>query len=242
MNVLATPSTPATGTSIPGAARRGNVLVQDKVAIPGWVCDLESYRRWAHSEDYPQSGWVSFLAGDIYVDPDMETFLTHNQVKQAFNLAIGLVLMNKPSGRYVPDRMLFTNQEADVSTEPDGLYAHWETLKTGRLRLVPGQETDFTELEGTPDMILEIVSSSSVKKDTVTLPSLYARAKIPEYWLVDARSEPSSFQIFQLVNDHYQSIPHEVGWLKSSVFGCSFQLVREIDPLGQPQFVVKVKA
>src|SRR6266849_7496003 len=98
MSALATP------TVVPpvAPARRGNVLVQDRIAIPGWVCDLVSYRQWAHSDEYPQSAWVSFLNGDIFVDPDMETFLTHNQVKQAFNLAIGMILMGRPSGRWVP--------------------------------------------------------------------------------------------------------------------------------------------
>ena len=91
-------------------------------------------------------------------------------------------------------------------------------------------------------MILKIVSKSSEKKDNVTLRALYAKPRIPEYWLVDARSEPSRFEIPHYANEDYQSNPSDEGWTKSNVFGCSFQLVRETDPLGHPQFVAKVKA
>jgi len=91
-------------------------------------------------------------------------------------------------------------------------------------------------------MVLEIVSSSSVKKDTATLRELYARAQIPEYWLVDARNDPPKFAILRLAGDAYQEVLQDDGWLRSEVFGCSFQLVRETDPLGQPQFFVRVRA
>ena len=36
-------------------------------------------------------------------------------------------------------------------------------------------------------MVLEVVSKTSVRKDTVVLPQLYWKSKIPEYWLVDGR-------------------------------------------------------
>ncbi|MBI2805754.1 MAG: Uma2 family endonuclease [Planctomycetes bacterium] len=171
----------------------------------------------------------------------METFLIHNQVKQAYNLGIGIFLLKNPTGRFVPDRTLYTNFAANVSTEPDGLYAHWETWKSGRLRLIPGKEKDYTELEGVPDMVLEIVSNGSVKKDTITLRELYAKAQIPEYWLVDVRTDVIRFDILRLNGDTYQAVVGDDGWIRSDVFDCSFQLVREIDPMGQPQFFVKVK-
>src|SRR5256885_8764701 len=51
-------------------------------------------------------------------------------------------------------------------------------------------EEGYLELEGTPDMVLEVVSESSVQKDTKRLRQLYWQAGIREYWLVDARREP----------------------------------------------------
>ncbi len=234
--------TPSASTAMPPPPRHPDVVVGDEVVIPGWVCDHASYRRWAVSDDYPESGWISYLDGAINVDLSMEEFITHNQVKYAFNGSIFTVLTLNPTGRYVPDRMLYSNTIAGLTTEPDGLYAHWRTLQSGQLRLIAGKKAGYVELEGTPDMVLEIVSQTSQKKDTVTLRELYARARIPEYWLVDARSEPCRFEILELTNGEYQSVPSENGWIRSKVFGMFFQLVREIDPLGQPLFVVKVKS
>src|SRR5437867_3480172 len=115
------------GTATPGALAtpangiplRADVFVADGIHVPGWVVDLESYRQWARSEEYPKSGWVSFLDGAIFVDPNMEELFTHNQVKGAYAYAIMSLLGSTPSGMYVHDRMLLTHQAANLSTEPD---------------------------------------------------------------------------------------------------------------------------
>ena len=58
------------GTAIPdapanGLPRRADVFIADDIRVPGWVVDLESYRQWTRSDDYPASGSVSFLDGAI---------------------------------------------------------------------------------------------------------------------------------------------------------------------------------
>ena len=55
---------------------------------------------------------------------------------------------------------------------------------------------EFIEIIGTPDMVLEVLSDSSVRKDLVRLKAAYERAGVPEYWVVDARGEQIS------VSDH----------------------------------------
>jgi Uma2 family endonuclease len=94
----------------------------------------------------------------------------------------------------------------------------------------------FMELEGTPDMVMEIVSKSSVEKDTVLLRELYWRAGIAEYWLVDAREGKQSFQILRFTPEGYVSSPAEAGGLPSKVLGKKFQMQQKADPLGHPQF------
>lgn len=221
-------------------AMRGNVLVQDKIAIPGWVCDLASYRQWAHSDDYPHSGWVSYLNGDIFVDPDREELYTHNQVKGAYAYAIMSVLGPTPNGMYVHDRMLLTNSDANLSTEPDGLFFFWTTAKENRLRIIKGTN-GFIELSGTPDMTLEVVSKHSVPKDTVKLRELYWKAGVGEYWLVDARGDEPKFEILRRTEKDYVPVELSEGWLTSSIFQRRFQIVKQSNPLGQPQFLVNVQ-
>lgn len=90
-------------------------------------------------------------------------------------------------------------------------------------------------------MVLEVVSRTSVKKDTEDLFATYFQAGITEYWLVDARSEPLRFDIYQYTTRGYRKARVRERWLASKVFGKSFQLQRQTDPLGNPQFELKVK-
>jgi Uma2 family endonuclease len=181
---------------------------------------------------------MAFLDSGIWVDLSREEFLTHNQVKAAFDFAIMSVVQPALSGRYVPDRMLLRNPTANLSTEPDGLYFTWETMRSGRLRLVEKLGQGFMELEGTPDLVLEIVSKTSVKKDTILLRELYWKAGIAEYWLVDVREGSLSFEILSHTLDGYIPAPAAEGWLRSQVLGKRFQLQQKNDPLGHLQFFV----
>ena len=44
-----------------------------------------------------------------------------------------------------------------------------------------------THIAGPPDLCIEVLSPSSLKRDEVTKYSRYARYGVPEYWLVDLR-------------------------------------------------------
>jgi hypothetical protein len=39
------------------------VLYDDTVDIPTGINDLAAFRRWAHSDDFPESGRICFLNG-----------------------------------------------------------------------------------------------------------------------------------------------------------------------------------
>jgi Uma2 family endonuclease len=218
--------------------RRLKVFVQGQIVIPDWVGDLDSFCQWRLSEDAPQRGEIAFLDTGIWVDLTMEEFLTHNQVKAVFDFAIMSVAQPAALGRYVPDRMLLRNAEANLSAEPDGLFFTWDTLRSGRLRLVDKPGVGVVVLDGTPDIVLEIVSKTSVDKDTVLLRDLYWKAGIAEYWLVDARGEAMSFEILQLATGGYVATPAVDGWIPSKVLSKRFQLQQKVDPLGHPQFFV----
>lgn len=227
----------AAGT--PTVTRRLKVFVQGEVVIPAWVDDLDSFCAWRLSEESPERGEIAFLDSALWVDLSMEEFLTHNQVKAAYDFAIMSVVQPASLGRYVPDRMLLKNAAANLSTEPDGLFCTWDTIRSGRLRLVDKPGQGVMELEGTPDLVLEIVSKTSVHKDTVLLKELYAKAGIAEYWLVDVREERRFFDILQLAPDGYVPTPAVDGWLISKVLGMRFRLTETPDPLGQVQFFLR---
>ena len=104
-----------------------------------------------------------------------------------------------------------------------------------------GEQEQYIEVEGTPDWVLEIVSKHSVQKDTQLLRAAYFRAGIPEYWLIDARTEPLKFDILRRTAKGYVSVRRQNGWVKSSVFHKSFRLTRALDDQENPEYTLAVR-
>ena len=218
------------------------VIDSDSVCIPDWVEDLTSFRRWAHSERFPEKVPICFLKGEVWVDMSKEQFFSHNQIKSEYGFVLTGLAKAAKSGRYIPDGMLLTNVEADLSCNPDGAFATYDCFRTDRIRLIEGAEDGCVELEGTPDMVLEVVSTSSVEKDTVILRDLYWQAGIQEYWLVDARGDRIMFDILRHTAKGYVATRKQAGgWVKSNVFGKSFRLTQELDEQGNPEYTLEVR-
>jgi Uma2 family endonuclease len=216
------------------------VVVADQVRIPSWVNDLESFRRWSRSDDYPERGWVSFLDGEIWVDTHMEQLFTHNRAKNCFTVALVGIAEAEELGYFFSDRTSLSNESANLATEADGTFCSFEGIAAKRVRLVEGVEEGHVEIEGSPDMVLEVVSKYSVHKDKKVLRKLYWKAGIPEYWLVDAREAPPQFDILRRTERGYSGTRRQKGWLKSKVFGQSFLLEAGTDRLGNPRFSLRV--
>jgi len=201
------------------------------VQIPKWVRDLSSFRRWAKSEEFPQQGQYAFLNGDLWIDPSMERE-GHNQVKTEITSVLNPLIKASRMGRFYADRMSLVNVNADLATEPDGMFLSYATLRDERARLE--RRENSLEVVGSPDMVLEVVSRTSVQKDTVLLRDLYWRADIPEYWLIDPRRGDLVFDILRRGPKGYFPARKAGGWVKSFVFGKSFRLTRENDPIDLP--------
>jgi Uma2 family endonuclease len=217
------------------------VFDEERVVIPGWVTDHASFRRWAQSDDFPETGSVGFLNGGVWIDMSKEQIFSHNQLKHEFAFTLTGIIRALRSGRYFPDGVLLSNDDAELTTQPDGVYVSNESFRTGRVRLVEGLRDGFVELEGSPDMTLEVVSRSSVEKDTVTLVEQYWLAKVQECWLVDVRGERLLFNIYRHTARGYTAVKKQGGWLKSSDFGKSFRLTHGTDEQGHPTFTLRVK-
>lgn len=211
----------------------------EEVRLPDWVVDLESFTRWADSDDVPEKARIWFLNGEVWVDMSKEQVFSHVLVKTKCTVVLGSLVDTDKRGLYLGDGVRVRNVEANFSVKPDGVFVAQATLAAGRVRLVEGMEEGFLELEGTPDMVLEVVSPSSVKKDKVLQRQAYANAGIPEYWLVDARKKPLSFDILHHRPQGYVAARKQDGWMKSAVFGQSFRLVQHTTALGHPDYTLE---
>jgi Uma2 family endonuclease len=90
------------------------------------------------------------------------------------------------------------------------------------------------EIEGAPDLVVEIVSDGSTAKDTRRLPPAYHRAGVREFWLIDARREQLFFQIHHHGPAGFDPAPADAdGFQTSLVFHAGFRLLRHRNHLGQ---------
>lgn len=211
------------------------------LTLPNSGCGLETFRQWALSDESPDKAPVFYLAGEVWIDMSKEQFFSHNQIKQEFSRVLGNLAKKDRLGRYLPDGMLLSNEEADLSGDPDGIFVTNSSFRSGKVHLVECADSGFVEMEGSPDMVLEVVSDSSQSKDTETLRDLYWKAGIREYWLVDARGEELQFDIFRRTSRGYSASPKTRGWMKSAVFGHEFRLTHRTDELGHPEFTLRVR-
>jgi Uma2 family endonuclease len=212
------------------------------IRIPPTATTLAGFREWISSDKFPDYCRASYIQGEIVLDMSPEELETHNKIK--YELSYAIIKLNKELdlGEFHGDGMLLLNDAAGLSTEPDGAFVTWESYEAGRVRLIererrPGQ---YTELQGTPDWVLEVVSQSSVEKDTKSLREAYHRAGVPEYWIIDARSEAIDFQVLRYRRDRYVAVSPREGWLRSRVFGRGFLLERQRNRQGRWNYTLRV--
>ena len=228
------------------ASEKGKTLVSiilepGRVRVPDWVVDLESFRRWVDGDDFPEPCRIWYLKGEVSVDMSKEQVFTHVLVKTEFTVVLGTLVKAGGLGLYLTDGARFSNTDANISGIPDSVFVSTASQEAKKVQFVEGMEEGHIELGGSPDMVLEVVSQGSVHKDTVVLRRGYWEAGIREYWLVDARKEPLSFDILRHTAKGYVATRKQDGWVKSTVFGKAFCLARRTDPLGHPTFTLDVR-
>jgi Uma2 family endonuclease len=194
--------------------------------IPAEAHTLSGFRTWALSDDVPEKLPVCFIQGRIIVDMSKEVISSHAAVKTAIVLSLDQHIQSIDFGEVFIDGVLVSNVEAKVSNNPDMVAISWASLKSNKVRYVEENDQE-AEIEGSPDWILEIVSNSSVKKDTRDLRHSYHKAGVREYWIVDARGEHIDFQILHWRKAGYVAAPDIGGWRRSRVFSRDFQLTRK---------------
>ena len=213
-------------------ARRHAIILEEKnLRIPEDAFTFEGFQRWIDSGEFPESGRIDYLEGDVEVDMSPEDLYTHSVVKTAIATRLSALIVDTDRGDVFIDRARIRSRFADLSVEPDVVVVFGSSLEAGKIRLMPAASRKgpdrFSALEGAADLVVEIVSDGSVVKDTKRLPKLYARAGIPELWTVDARGEDLRFRIQSLQDGSYLTIePDSEGWTRSPQLNVDFRLIR----------------
>ncbi|HEX4962544.1 MAG TPA: Uma2 family endonuclease [Thermoanaerobaculia bacterium] len=215
-------------------ARRHAITAEDDLRIPADAFNFTGFLKWAESSEFPETGRIDYLEGTVEADMSPEDLYTHSAVKTAIASTLTKLVVDPDLGELFIDRARITSRFVKLSVEPDLVMVLLASLQQGKVRPVPSAKNEpdrFIALEGSPDLVVEIISDGSVHKDTVLLPRLYAQAGVPELWLVDARSDELRFDLFTLRDGRYEPVaPGAARWTRSPVLGRSFRLVRQRRP------------
>jgi Uma2 family endonuclease len=213
------------------------------VRVPVSALTLAGFRKWATSDAFPENVRASFIDQKIYLDMSNEDPETHVGVKDEDTRVLKNLNRELKRGKYYGDGVLITNEEAEVSNNPDASFFSRKSLEQGRVRLIPreGRQGAYREILGSPDWVLEVISDSSVEKDSEKLRTAYHRAGVAEYWLIDARGGDLVFQILYWRKTGYAAAPVRDGWQRSRVFGRAFRLERQRDELGLWEYTLAVQ-
>jgi len=218
------------------------VAPNGEIAIPGWVVDFESFRRWLHSADFPECGKISFINNVVWADLTMEEFYDHGEVIVEISRVLANLMKESQFGKFGKEGTRYSHLETNLSTEPDGIVFSHAALANGRVKFRGGKKGDKTELVGSPEIVIEVISKSSDLKDSEWLLAAYFDAGIEEYWLIDAREEDEiRFDVFKRNKKEFHESRKQQGWVKSGVLGKTFRLVQTEDAGGDPEYTLEVR-
>lgn len=212
------------------------------LVVPLGVQSFEAFRTWTLSDDFPETGRIDYVKGRIHVDTSPEKFFSHGTLKSAFLLPINYRIDYEDLGYLVIDQSRLVHGGVELSVEPDFVFISYESIESRRVTLTEskGDPDDYIEIVGSPDLVCEIVSDSSVRKDTRDLFEAYYEAGIQEYWLADARRNRLEFTIYRRGEQGYEATPADAdGFIRSEVLRHSYRLARSKDRMGMWKFRVE---
>ena len=214
-------------------------LVFNEFRVPAEVFDFEKFRDWVHGDEFPENVRVTYIDGRIEIEMAPEELETHTKLKGDIYGDLRDWNRRKQLGEIFTDGAFLVHQEANLSGNPDVMFCSWAATQSGRVRYaerVKGSNR-FIEVVGSPDLVVEVVSRSSVSKDAVLLKKQYYLAGIQEYWLIDGRGETIDFQLLARGDQGFQPVSADAdGYRRSEVLGGSFLLTRSLNRAGRFEY------
>ncbi len=218
-----------------------SILIEDQLEIPS-IASLADFRCWALSDGFPDEGRIDYVGGHIEIDMSPEDLQTHGTPKVELVRVLANHMRRAELGELYTDRARVSYPEAELSVEPDIVFVSNDALDSGRVRMIPtsSRAADrYVELEGAPDLIVEIISDSSVRKDTARLLAAYWQAGVREYWLVDARTDDLLFRLHHHGQAEYEPAAIDGDRFQHSrVLGCAYRLERTRNRYGRLQYTL----
>ena len=167
--------------------------------------DITKTKKWTYEEYYKLDDDKRYevLGGELIMAP--APYSDHQEI--SFNLVILFESARKDNpGKifYAPIDVIFDDNNV---IQPDILFIKKENLFIRKKRGV----------FGSPDLVVEILSPSSIKRDRYEKKEIYRKFGVKEYWIVDPAN--LSIEVFLLENEEYKlhSMATENGEIKSYI-------------------------
>ena len=145
---------------------------------------------------------LELIEGELFVSEVPDLF--HQRVSSNMTLVLERHVRPRKTG-VVFVGLTEVRLAIDTAVQPDLIYISRE-----RLHILKS-----ANVEGTPDLLVEILSPANRVVDLTKKKTIYERCGVPEYWIVAPDS--SAVSIFALVDGRYVSIPVEDGIARSRV-------------------------
>ena len=202
------------------------------VEIPATAFDFAGFCRWSQSDAFPKIGRIDFLAGVIDIDLSLEAIKRHSAAGGLLYASVLHSIETRDIGEVFHDGMPVVVKADGLTYEPMICCVTTPAFDSRRVTLTVTEDRlgRYVELVGSPDLVVEIISGSSVTKDTAKLFDLYYAAGVQEYWLIDARGEAIDFRL--LTRGETQWVDAAVdaeGFYFSPVLGRRYRLDRRSD-------------
>jgi len=141
---------------------------------------------------FPEDGRRhELLDGDHVVSPS--PVFKHQDILANLMVILRIFLKQTRSGKVVCAPMDVVFSDTDV-VEPDIIY-----VSAARTEIITEKN-----IQGPPDLIVEILSASSRKTDEIIKRKLYERCGVPEYWIVDPDLE--TVKVYRFVEGRYARV------------------------------------
>lgn len=139
------------------------------------------------------------LDGELVATP--APFPRHQEISKRIGFILYATLERRGLGKIVYAPLDVVLDRHNI-VQPDLIY-----IRKARLGIIGPKN-----IEGPPDLVVEILSPSSRRTDVETKSALYARFAIPSYWIVDPRRD--RLEIFRLEGEAYLL---ERAWVRPAV-------------------------
>lgn len=145
-----------------------------------------TYEDWLQ---YPDDGRLyELIDGELYASPPPA--IRHQRISRDLGIAL--------------HRFLAANDRGEMLHAPTGVRLGDERVLEPDLVIVLAEHAHRISdqvIDGAPDLVVEVLSPGTARRDLSLKRSVYEDAQVPEYWIVDPESQ--SIEVLRIVDGAY---------------------------------------